>query len=75
MATDTVDAIAQIGEVAGRVWQYLDHEGSCTLTKLVKELDAPRDSIMQAVGWLAREDKLVFDASGRSKTIRLREFS
>lgn len=73
MATDTLDAIMQIGETAGQVWQYLDDQGPTTLTKLVKEIEAPRDSIMQAVGWLAREDKLLFDASGRTKTIRLRD--
>lgn len=73
MAIDTVDAIMHIGDVAGRVWQYLDQHGPTTLTKLVKEVEAPRDSIMQAVGWLAREDKLLFDANGRSKTVRLRD--
>jgi hypothetical protein len=51
----------------------LDVKGPQTLTKLVKELDdAPRDVIMQAIGWLAREDKLEIEEEGRSRIVSLR---
>jgi hypothetical protein len=36
---------------------------------LTKDLDAPRDVLMQAIGWLAREDKLAIDEEGRNKKI------
>jgi hypothetical protein len=72
MATETVDASAEIGQTAGLVWKYLAVQGATSLTKLTREIDAPRDLVMQALGWLAREDKVQFDSSGRTKSVRLR---
>ncbi len=72
MATDTMNSISQIGETAGQVWHLLDVRGSLSIAKLVKEIDAPRDTIMQALGWLAREDKINIDEDSRTKTVSLR---
>ena len=72
MATDTMCPIAQIGETAGLVWHLLETRGSLTIAKLVKEIDAPRDTIMQALGWLAREEKIHIEEDARSRTISLR---
>lgn len=69
LQTDQVEAI---GLIAGEVWQYLNDHGPVTLSKLSREIDAPRDLIMQGVGWLAREDKIVFRPGARSKQIALR---
>jgi hypothetical protein len=63
--------LAQIGDVAGLVWRYLDEHGEATLSKLVKEIEAPRDMVMQGVGWLAREGKIRFETTPRSKLISL----
>jgi hypothetical protein len=72
MATDTVDnEVSNIGGIAGLIWNYLDQNGSVTLTRLAKEIDAPRDQVMQGVGWLAREGKIRFDETPRSKVIAL----
>lgn len=60
-----------IGETAGRIWEYLDQTGPVTLTRLAKEIEGPRDLTMQAVGWLAREDKIVIREDARSKVIDL----
>lgn len=60
-----------IGAVAGLVWQYLDLSGLVTLSKLAKDIDAPRDMVMQGIGWLAREGKLRFEETPRSKLIGL----
>jgi hypothetical protein len=65
----TVDSI---GLVAGLVWKYLSTNGSVTLSKLAREIDAPRDLVMQGVGWLAREDKVLFQEGKRSKTVALK---
>ena len=43
------------------------------MTQLAKDVDAPRDVIMQAVGWLAREDKLVIDEDRNKKIVSLRD--
>ena len=48
--------ITWIGLCAGEIWRYLDqHEGSATLEALVSGIDAPRETILMAIGWLARE--------------------
>ena len=62
----------QIGETAGEVWKLLSENGPMSLAKLVKAVDEPRDTVMQAIGWLAREDKLIFEDEGRSRIIALR---
>ncbi|HEY4759847.1 MAG TPA: winged helix-turn-helix domain-containing protein [Thermoguttaceae bacterium] len=64
--------VAQIGETAGVVWKLLAENGPMSLAKLVKAVDEPRDTIMQAIGWLAREGKLMIEEEGRSRTISLR---
>ncbi|HEY3965467.1 MAG TPA: winged helix-turn-helix domain-containing protein [Planctomycetaceae bacterium] len=72
MATDTViNEIENIGAAAGLIWHYLDVNGPVTLTRLAKEIDAPRDHVMQGVGWLAREGKIRFEETARSKVIAL----
>ncbi len=65
-------AIDQIGEVAGQIWHLLNEHGPLTLTRLVKDINAPRDVVMQAVGWLAREEKLAIEEESRSKIVSLR---
>ncbi|HUG92062.1 MAG TPA: winged helix-turn-helix domain-containing protein [Planctomycetaceae bacterium] len=64
--------VDSIGTVAGMVWSYLTDNGAVTLSKLAREIDAPRDLVMQGVGWLAREDKVVFNEGKRSKTVSLK---
>jgi hypothetical protein len=74
MATATMTSnIEQIGETAGRVWQVLHDSGPLSQAKLLKEIDAHRDVIMQALGWLAREGKLAIDDRGRVRMFALRE--
>jgi predicted ArsR family transcriptional regulator len=62
----------QIGETAGVVWHKLDETGPMTLAQLAKEVDAPRDTVMQAIGWLAREGKVEIEDNGRKRVISLR---
>jgi hypothetical protein len=68
----TQDCVAQIGDMAGAVWHVLDEHGPQSLAKLVKLIDAPRDSVMQALGWLAREDKLCIEDTSRGRIVSLR---
>jgi hypothetical protein len=71
MATDTFCSVSQIGEVAGEIWHLLDRKGSMSMAKLVKEVDGPRDLIMQALGWLAREDKINIEGDAKTRTVSL----
>ena len=65
--------VSSIGIVAGIVWEYLKDNDAVTLSKLARDIDAPRDLVMQGVGWLAREDKIKFHEGARSKLISLSE--
>jgi hypothetical protein len=71
MATITENCVEQIGETAGQVWNTLATHGPLSLTKLTKESGAPKDLVLQAIGWLAREDKISIE-EGRTKLISLR---
>ena len=74
MATVAEDCFAeQIGETAGAVWHCLDENGGMSLAKLARNVDAPRDTVMQAVGWLAREDKISIEETSRGRVISLKE--
>lgn len=64
--------VESIGTAAGLVWHYLHDHGPVTLSKLAREIDAPRDLVMQGVGWLAREDKIAFFEGKRSKMVALK---
>jgi len=67
-APSTVD---RIGDTAGQVWHLLDEEGPKKITQLVNRVDAPRDTVMQALGWLAREEKIRIEEQARSRVISL----
>jgi hypothetical protein len=73
MATAHQSCLEQIGDTAGLVWHHLNENGPRTLTQLAKEVDAPRDVLMQAIGWLAREDKVAIEESRGKKTVSLRD--
>jgi len=73
MATASHTCVDQIGDTAGTIWHDLNQNGPRSLTQLAKEIDAPRDVIMQALGWLAREDKISIDEDQRGrKSVSLR---
>jgi hypothetical protein len=61
-----------IGETAGVVWHTLSDQGPLSLAKLVELSARNRDSVMQAIGWLAREDKIVLTETKRGKLVALR---
>jgi hypothetical protein len=72
MVTESVAPdIAAIGSVAGLIWNFLEANGPVPVSRLVKDIDAPRDVVMQGVGWLAREGKVRFEESSRRRLIAL----
>jgi hypothetical protein len=72
MATAQHSCVDQIGDAAGLIWHYLNENGPRTLSQLVKDIDAPRDVVMQGIGWLAREDKVTIEEERTKKIICLR---
>lgn len=65
--------VAEIGETAGVVWRTLNAAGPMSIAKLVKAVGQPRDTVMQALGWLAREDKITIEEDGRARVVALRQ--
>ncbi len=63
---------AQVGELAGEVWQLLTNEGPLTLAQLKKKLDAQGELLSYALGWLAREDKIEFVPEKKTFRIQLK---
>jgi DNA-binding transcriptional ArsR family regulator len=72
-ATSPLECVAYIGETAGAVWRVLSENGPMSVAKLLKAVDEPRDTVMQALGWLARENKLSIEDEGRTRIVSLAE--
>jgi len=62
-----------IGETAGKVWKTLRAKGEINISQLPKILDEKSATVNQAVGWLAREDKIEFRKKGAQILISLAE--
>jgi hypothetical protein len=60
-----------IGATAGMVWRYLEANGRSSISAIEKGVDAPRALVCMALGWLAREGKLVLIEEERSTQVRL----
>ncbi|NQT11122.1 MAG: winged helix-turn-helix domain-containing protein [Planctomycetes bacterium] len=67
-----ISHVEHVGETAGVVWKILHNDGPLTMAKLVKAVGRPRDVVMQALGWLAREEKISIEEDGRSRIVSLR---
>ncbi len=64
--------IQSIGEIAGKVWEFLNEKGEATMRQLRRGVKVDRELILQAIGWLAREDKLKIEKKGRYVTYLLK---
>jgi hypothetical protein len=62
-----------IGDTAGKVWEFLHEKGETKLSQLKKGVKADSNLFLQAIGWLAREDKLLIQKTGRYITYALKE--
>ncbi|MFP4055670.1 MAG: winged helix-turn-helix domain-containing protein [Candidatus Brocadiia bacterium] len=54
-----------IGTAAGEVYRYLEANGAASASQIKKATGLKDSTINQAIGWLAREDKLVPLLKGR----------
>ncbi len=64
--------ITWIGLCAGEIWRYLDkHNGPASLKELFSGIDAPKETVLMAVGWLAREGYVLTEGSLPDFTVQL----
>lgn len=61
-----------IGDAAGKIWKYLDKNGEASVSKIAKETGLGKTEVQRAIGWLAKEDNLNFEISGRTETLSLK---
>ncbi|HML75346.1 MAG TPA: winged helix-turn-helix domain-containing protein [Anaerohalosphaeraceae bacterium] len=62
----------KIGQAAGAVWQYLaQSQEPVSLATLAKKADLNSQTAAMAIGWLARENKLVFQEKGKTLLVSL----
>ena len=62
----------EIGSTAGMIWQVLNASGELSLAKLKKEINGKTPVFDWAIGWLAREDKVVITREKRSFRVWLK---
>jgi len=63
---------SEIGDTAGKVWHLLNENGESTVAQLKKKLGGTTEQLHQAIGWLAREDKIVLNKKGTSLKVALK---
>ncbi len=63
----------EIASTAGIIWHALNDRAELSLAKLKKEVNGKTPVFDWAVGWLAREDKLVITSEKRSFRIQLKD--
>jgi Winged helix-turn-helix domain (DUF2582) len=65
-------AITEIGAAAGKIWTFLDKNGSSSVTKITTETGLGKNDVQRAIGWLTKEDKVVVELKGRVETLSLK---
>ena len=63
----------EIGTTAGLIWNTLNAEGELSLAQLKKAVSCKTPVFDWAIGWLAREDKIVIIREGRTFRVGLKE--
>jgi len=64
--------IQSIGESAGKIFRALETHGELSISQLKNLAEPDGFRLNAAIGWLAREDKLLITLSGKTIKIRLR---
>jgi hypothetical protein len=62
---------SELGKIAGKVWQYLGKNGKSEITILPSKLKLESNDLIMALGWLAREDKLLFSQESKKNYVAL----
>jgi hypothetical protein len=61
-----------IGEAAGKLWNFLQENGPSSPSKIEREADIAKTDLQRAIGWLAKEDKILIEIHGRVETLSLK---
>ena len=61
----------KIIEAAGKTWRFLGQNGQTNVAKLPKVIKEKEPVVFQALGWLAREDKINYSIKNRRTFVSL----
>jgi predicted transcriptional regulator len=61
-----------IGETAGEIWRLLNNEGPLSISAVASRMQQPQTAVFMGIGWLAREDKLVFTETKRGMQLSVK---
>lgn len=61
----------KIGETAGKLWKILGEKEDIEISKLAQILKEKEEIVYQALGWLAREDKINYHNKERKTFVSL----
>jgi Mn-dependent DtxR family transcriptional regulator len=65
--------IEKIGETAGKVWRIIKEKEEVNISQLPRLLNEKSAIVYQAVGWLARENKIEYKTVGARTLVSLTE--
>ena len=71
-STQALDMQQEIINAAGQIYNYLAEKGEVTMSKMKKDLDLSGNFAEMGLGWLSREDKILYNQKARSISISLR---
>ena len=71
-STQVLDMQQEIINAAGQIYNYLAEKGEVTMSKMKKDLDLSGNFAEMGLGWLSREDKILYNQKARSISISLR---
>ena len=72
-STSSIAPVERIGSTAGDIWHFLNNNGPQSMTKVINAVDAPRETVLQALGWLAREGKIDIGDDSRNRVVSLKQ--
>ena len=58
-------------KASGDIWKILGEKGELTIAQLVTASKINEDIVNQAIGWLAREDKIQYGKKGTRNVVSL----
>ncbi len=61
----------KIADIAGKIWTILGEKQNVDILKLPKILKERGEIVYQALGWLAREDKIKYHSKERKTFVSL----
>lgn len=62
-----------IGDNAGKIWKLLKDSGQLSASAVKKAADMNDKDLYMALGWLAREEKVIFEMKRNQLLVDLKE--